>query len=118
MQNLITFWKCSGLPRERLLTLLTAFLSVSLLACQSPVWSPTATSSPIQRTALSEQPAEKGFFVQAVIRGIDARTGVIDLDTEAGSFYVVASRVDLAKLHEGDKIIVYLLTDDAPVVRL
>lgn len=118
MQHLITSWKWSGLGGERLLTLLTALLSVNLLACQSPVWSPAATSIPIQRTALSEQPAEKGFFVQAVIHGIDARTGLIDLETEAGSFYVIASRGDLVKLHEGDKIIVYLLTDDAPVLRL
>ncbi len=118
MQHFITSWQWSGLSRERLLTLLTVLLSVSLLACQSPVWSPTATSIPIQRTALSEQPAEKGFFVQAVVRGIDARTGLIDLDTEAGPFYVVASEIDLAKLHKGDKIVVYLLTDDAPVLRL
>ncbi len=118
MQHFITSWQWSGLRGERLLTLLTALLSVSLLACQSPVWSRTATSIPIQRAALSEQSAEKGFFVQAVVRGINARTGLIDLETEAGSFYVIASRVDLAKLHKGDKIVVYLLTDDAPVLRL
>jgi len=82
------------------------------------VWPTTATSNTIQKTSVSEQPAEKGFFVQAVIRGIDARTGLIDLETAAGSFYVVASGVDLAKFHEGDEIIVYLLTDDAPVTRL
>ena len=118
MQNLITFRKNSGPRRERLLTLLIVFLSASLLACQSPVWSTTVKSGAVQQTTATEQPADKGFFVQAVVRKIDSRTGLIDLDTEAGSFYVVASGVDLAKLHEGDKIVVYLLTDDAPVLRL
>jgi len=82
------------------------------------MWSTTVTNGMVQKTTASEQSAEKGFFVQAVIRGIDARTGLIDLDTEAGSFYVVASGDEIAKLHEGDKIVVYLLTDNAPVLRL
>ena len=118
MQTLITVWNNCGRHRERLLTLLIMVLSASLLACQSPVWSTTIKSSGVEKTTASEQPADKGFFVQAVVRRIDSRTGLIDLDTEAGSFYVVASGVDLAKLHEGDKIVVYLLTDDAPVLRL
>jgi len=76
------------------------------------------TSNKVQKTSAPEQPVEKGFFVQAVVRGIDAHTGLIDLETEAGSFYVVAAGIDLAKFHEGDEIIVYLLTDDTPVTRL
>jgi hypothetical protein len=49
-----------------------------------------------------------GALVSAVVRKINPRTGLIDLETRQEKFYAVVSPEDAQKLHEGDVVIVYV----------
>ncbi len=98
-------------------TLLGTLVCLSQLACQPSV-QPNLGPKNISQRAPTELPRAKGFFVQARIRRIDVRTGLISLETAAGTFLVIAEEDDLTTLHEGDEVTVYLVTDNAPVTAI
>lgn len=121
MQNAVTDFYPShgsgGQRRRTLLALLVIIFWMSVLVYAPPAWSGRASSIP-QMTPASEPHAEEGFFVHAIVRGINLATGLVDLETEIGSFYAIATGEDLAKLREGDEITVYIADHDAPTARV
>jgi hypothetical protein len=90
---------------------------LSLLGCKPSLQSQRATKNlPWMKPVLAPT-AEKGFFVHAIVRRIDYETGLVDIETEIGSFYAIADQDGLASLHKGDEITVYIVDDNAPVVQ-
>lgn len=110
--------KQNSFPVRTLAVLLGIVCWLSLPGCGPPVQSDRASRGlPWMRPVL-ESSAEKGFFVHAIVRRIDYRTGLVDIETEIGSFYAIADQNGLASLHKGDEITVYIVDDNAPVVHV
>ena len=122
MQNAVTdFYPSHGSGGQRgrtLSALLVVSLWMSVLVSAPPAWSGQASSIPQMAPAPEPDAEEEGFFVHAIVRGIDLATGLVDLETEIGSFYAIATGDDLVKLQEGDEITVYIADPDAPLVRV
>jgi hypothetical protein len=73
----------------------------------------THVDTPAQ--GVNSAPAElSGFFVIATVHKLDRSTGVVNLETERGTLYAIASPEDMLKLHEGDVLLVYVAGDEEP----
>jgi hypothetical protein len=109
----------NGTPcRRALVVLLMTVLWISGFGCQSTVESRITTSNLSLQNPTSELAAQKGFFVHATVRGVNPHTGLVDLETEVGSFYAIAAGDDLMNLKEGDEITIYVVDENAPVLRI
>lgn len=117
LSNLHALQERDKLSTRTLLVLFVIVFWLSLLGCKLAAQPEKATYGVSWMKPVPELSAEKGFFVHAIVRRIDYRTGLVDIETEIGSFYAIADQDGLANLQKGDEITVYIVDDNAPVVR-
>jgi hypothetical protein len=96
-------------------------LCIAALLAVTPVptavaWQPGALV-PIceQGTGGLREGPRGGQTLSATIRGIDYRTGLLDLETEGGKFRLDAAPEEVADLKVGDVLLVWTVGEDGPL---